>query len=257
MTQSDASSAPGSELPGGNINPVARDGDTVRRPVGPNAFFVHRLLRFLEERGFDASPRFLGIDKEGREVLSFMHGHVAWAGEQPEAVGSDESLAEVARIVRSLHDLTAGSELAGDAETVVHGDLAPRNTVYIDRGEGLRPAAFIDWDLARPGRRVEDVVDMLWQYLDPGPDHATSQFTQRMRMMCDAYGLEADRRDLVGLMHQRMLDVLDGIASQADSGSAAHERLVEKGALTDIRAQAVWLEAHRDELEAALTERTP
>jgi hypothetical protein len=252
MMQSDPSSAPGSQLPGGNINPVARDGDTVRRPLGPNASFVHRLLRFLEERGFDASPRFLGIDEEGREVLSFMHGHVAWAGEQPEAVGSEESLAEVAGIVRSLHDLTAGSELAGDAETVVHGDVAPRNTVYIDRGEGLRPAAFIDWDLARPGRRVEDVVDMLWQYLAPGPDHAATQFAQRMRMMCDAYGLEADRQDLVGLMHSRMLEVLDGIASQADSGSAAHERLVEKGALTDISAQAKWLAAHRDELETVL-----
>jgi thiamine kinase-like enzyme len=252
MTQSDASSAPGSELPGGNINPVARDGDTVRRPAGNNASFVHRLLRFLEERGFEASPRFLGIDEEGREVLSFMHGHVAWAGEQPEAVGSEDSLREVARIVRSLHDLTAGSELAGDAETVVHGDLAPRNTVYIDRGEGLRPAAFIDWDLAGPGRRVEDVVDMLWQYLAPGPDHASSQLVQRMRMMCDAYGLESDRRDLIGLMHRRMLEVLDGIASQADGGSAAHARLVEKGALTNIRAQAGWLAARRDELETAL-----
>jgi aminoglycoside phosphotransferase (APT) family kinase protein len=257
MTQSDGRFAPGSQLPGGNINPVARDGDTVRRPLGPNASFVHRLLRFLEERGFDASPCFLGIDEDGREVLSFMHGHVAWAGEQPEAIGSQESLEAVARIVRSLHDLTSGSELAGDAETVVHGDLAPRNTVYIDRGEGLRPAAFIDWDLARPGRRVEDVVDMLWQYLDPGPGHSTSQFTQRMRLMCGAYGLEAGRRDLVGLMHRRMLEVVDGIASQADSGSAAHERLVEKGTLSDIRAQVSWLAAHRYELETALAQRTP
>jgi Ser/Thr protein kinase RdoA (MazF antagonist) len=154
--------------------------------------------------------------------------------------------------VRRLHDLTAGSELAGDAETVVHGDLAPRNTVYIDRGEGLRPAAFIDWDLARPGRRVEDVVDILWQYLAPGPDHASSQFAQRMRMMCDAYGLEGDRGDLMGLMHRRMLEVLDGIASEANRGSTAHERLVERGALTDIRAQAIWLDAHRDELQTAL-----
>jgi len=32
--------------------------------------------------------------------------------------------------VRQLHDLTDGSDLAGSAEVVCHGDLAPGNTVY-------------------------------------------------------------------------------------------------------------------------------
>ncbi|WP_435866505.1 hypothetical protein [Streptosporangium sandarakinum] len=41
---------------------VVRVGDTVRRPVGPNAPLVHALLRHLEEVGFAGAPRFLGID---------------------------------------------------------------------------------------------------------------------------------------------------------------------------------------------------
>jgi hypothetical protein len=32
------------------------------------------------------APRFLGLDDQGREVLSHLDGHVAWAPDQPAAV---------------------------------------------------------------------------------------------------------------------------------------------------------------------------
>jgi len=49
------------------------------------------------------------------------------------------SSAEVARLVRQFHDLTAGTPLAGDQEVVYHNDLSPKNTVYRDDREGMRP----------------------------------------------------------------------------------------------------------------------
>jgi Ser/Thr protein kinase RdoA (MazF antagonist) len=49
------------------------------------------------------------------------------------------SSAEVARLVRQFHDLTAGTPLAGDQEVVCHNDLSPKNTVYRDDREGMRP----------------------------------------------------------------------------------------------------------------------
>jgi hypothetical protein len=253
MKGSDQASASSSLLPGGYINLVVRAGNTIRRPPGANASFVHEVLRFLEEREFPASPRFLGIDEQEREVLSYIEGHVAWAAEQPAGVWSDESLLEVALLVRSLHDLMSGSELARGAETILHGDLAPRNTVYVDLGGGFRPVAFIDWDLARPGRRADDVVDMLWHYLDPGPKRHASLLARRMRAMCDAYGLSVElRREAVQLMHRRMLEVSQGITAEAANGSAAHARLIEMGAQTSIEAQADWILANRQELEAGL-----
>jgi Ser/Thr protein kinase RdoA (MazF antagonist) len=69
---------------------------------------------------------------------------VAWEDRQAAEVGSDQSLAEVVRLARQLHDLTAGTPLAGPGEVVCHNDLSPKNTVYRDRGHGLRPLAFID-----------------------------------------------------------------------------------------------------------------
>ena len=59
-------------LEGGRITPgVVRVGETVRRPRNPNSEFVHEVLLHLESVGFDAAPRFLGIDEQGREILSF------------------------------------------------------------------------------------------------------------------------------------------------------------------------------------------
>jgi hypothetical protein len=131
-------------LPGGFVNAVARAGDTVRRPPPANAAFVHALLRHLEGHGWPGAPRYLGTDAEGREVLSFVDGHVAWEDGQPPEVGADESLAAVARLVRQLHDLTAGSPR-------LH-DLAHACWQFLPLG----PAAT---DLAATARRLRLVCD--------------------------------------------------------------------------------------------------
>jgi hypothetical protein len=55
---------------------MVRVGDTVRRPLAAGSNFVHALLLHLEPRGFAGAPRFLGLDKIGREVLTFVPGQV-------------------------------------------------------------------------------------------------------------------------------------------------------------------------------------
>jgi hypothetical protein len=57
--------------------------------------FIHQLLELFARRGWMGAPRFLGIDSRGREILSFLVGHVAWAPVQPSAVRSDASLVRV------------------------------------------------------------------------------------------------------------------------------------------------------------------
>ncbi|WUL63798.1 hypothetical protein OG943_28775 [Amycolatopsis sp. NBC_00345] len=79
MTDSAIShSTPGPEeipLAGGNMNAgVVRVGDTVRRPAGPWTPAVHALLEHLHSNGFRGSPRPLGLDGQGREVLTYAEG---------------------------------------------------------------------------------------------------------------------------------------------------------------------------------------
>jgi hypothetical protein len=239
-------------LPGGFVNAVVRVGDSVRRPPRPGAELVHGLLELFEREGWTGAPRFLGIDERGREVLSFLQGHVAWERRQPPAVGSDASLVRVARLVREFHDLTARTPLAGDQEVVCHNDLSPRNTVYRDLGEGLRPVAFLDWDLAAPGARLHDLAHVCWQYLGLGPGAGgLDGCGRRMRLLCDAYGL-ADRSRLVETILWWQERCWRGIEAGAAAGERAMTGLRDSGAAESVRAAYRWVAERRAALEALL-----
>jgi len=78
-------------LPGGFVTEVVRVGDTVRRTPPPDPSFVLELLGLFERRGWPGAPRFLGHDEQGREVLTFLPGHAAWAPEQRQIATSSAS----------------------------------------------------------------------------------------------------------------------------------------------------------------------
>ncbi|MFG2586681.1 hypothetical protein [Streptomyces sp. NPDC048438] len=72
-----------SPLPGGSINHVVRVGATVRRPASARRGFVSDLLKLFEAHTWPGAPRFRGIDEQGREVLTYIEGHVARESRQP------------------------------------------------------------------------------------------------------------------------------------------------------------------------------
>ena len=179
---------------------------------------------------------------------------MAWEPAQPPEVACDASLARVAVMVREFHDLTASTDLAADQEVVCHNDLSPKNTVYRDLGSGLRPVAFIDWDLAAPGRRVHDVAHACWQYLRLGPDGPEpSQAARGIRLICDAYQLEpGDRHDLVKTILWWQDRCWRGIDAGAAVGAPAMVRLRDRGAIREVQAAHSWVEEHRHELDPRL-----
>ena len=228
-------------LPGGFVTAVVRAGDTVRRAPAPNAEFVHELLGLFERQGWAGAPRFLGVDERGREVLSFVDGLAAWEPVLPPALRSDAVLARVAGLIREFHDLTAGTPLAAGHEVVCHNDLSPKNTVYTGPGSGPAPVAFIDWDLAAPGRRVHDVAHACWQYLGLGPDVADARAAgRRVRHFCDAYGLD-DRHDLIETIMWWQDRCWRGILARADAGDPAMIRLRDTGRAAGVRDAYRWV----------------
>jgi aminoglycoside phosphotransferase (APT) family kinase protein len=142
---------------------VVRVGDTVRRPFQRNSLLVRALLTQLHERGFDAAPRYLGSDEQGREVFSYLPGEVP--PELDPAI-ADETLAAAGRLIRRFHDATAGTEIAAGYEVVCHNDLSPCNFVL---REG-KPVGIIDFDAAAPGERLQDVGYALFLWLNLGSD---------------------------------------------------------------------------------------
>jgi Ser/Thr protein kinase RdoA (MazF antagonist) len=102
------------------------------------------------------------------------------------------------RLLRALHDATAGFARAGRTwrspahepdEVICHNDFAPYNLVFRD---GL-PVAAIDFEHASPGPRVWDLAYLAYRLVPlaaPGnpdlPD--VGDRSDRLALLCDAYG---------------------------------------------------------------------
>lgn len=221
------------ELPlqGGRVTvDVVRVGDTVRRPRRPNSEFVRLLLQQLEESGFEAVPRYLGEDDQGREMFSFLAGEVP-----PDLIAgySDQALAHAARLIRRYHDATVSFPLAKSGEVVCQNDLSPCNFVFRD---GL-PRGIIDFDAAAPGTRLEDLGYALFLWLNIGTDGPPApKQARRIRVFCDAYGIEAD-------------EVV--IKAIADAVATNIQRLRADDRQRDVewwQKQLDWIEHYRAEL---------
>jgi aminoglycoside phosphotransferase (APT) family kinase protein len=218
----------GTPLGGGrSVNGVVRVGDTVRKPPEFATQLMRDVLAHLERVGFDAASRWLGIDAQGRDILSFVEGETF--SDCRAIIWSDVQLAASARLLARYHDAVAGSQLAGAEEVVCHGDYGPWNLIWRD---GL-PVCVIDFDAAHPGRRVEDVGYALWKHLNLGlVDRSAAEQARRARVFVDGYGIEIDIAGAIDLAQE-----------QARVRFTAHGWLET---LPELDGERAWLAANRD-----------
>ncbi len=229
------------KLSGGQNNDIVRIGDTIRRPIGKNSDYVHKVLILLEEKGYKHSPRYLGIDDKGREILSFIQGEMGGSIEW-----TDHQLILVIKMLRNFHDKTAGSELSKDQEVVCHRDVAPWNTVL----QNDIPIGFIDFDGVEPGMRVEDIGYVLWTFLELGNleiDIHTQ--TKRIKIMCDVYGF-SDGRLLVEAILREQKRVLEIRKSMAISAKNSEIQEFSNERIKVIENEINWIERYRNDIES-------
>ncbi|GHO88672.1 phosphotransferase [Dictyobacter formicarum] len=239
-------------LSGGNVSSgIVRVGQTTRRPLGFWSPVVQSLLRHLEEQGFAGAPRFLGIDQQGREILSFIEGEM---GHYPlqDAWWSEETMVEVAHFVRRYHDAVSSFVPPADAqwkqsfpdasahEIICHNDIAPYNTVYAQN----RPVALIDFDEAGPGPRIWDLAYAAYCFVplvhtnDPDLQRLglvdPVRQGQRLRLFCATYGVDA--HPVLAMVEQRLQRMYDIIIERA-AYSPAFQKMVEEGHLDFYRSE--------------------
>ncbi|MDT0268237.1 aminoglycoside phosphotransferase family protein [Streptomyces sp. DSM 44915] len=269
MAQTDPDTTGETPLTGGNVSGgVVRIGDTVRRPAGPWTPAVHALLHHLHAVGFTGAPRPLGIDAQGREVLTFAPGSTAW----PDRFGLLDPtgrLARVGRLIRELHDAAAEFTPPPDAawrrlippdgtEQIVHHDLAPWNLVLpADAELDVGDWQFIDWDGAGPGTRLGDLAYAAHGFLplsaNPAFRRTDRDAADRLRVLADAYGLdETQRRAWVPLLTARTLAMHDFLRDQTAAGVEPWTTLWREGHGTVWRQDAEYVEARAAHWRAAL-----
>jgi hypothetical protein len=103
-------------LAGGDVTEgIVRIGDTVRRSRGPWSDSVASYLLHLEHVGFAASPRFLGVDEQGRDILEFVPGEVPGQPVVETWVATEGVLTSIAHLLKRLHSASASFVVPADA----------------------------------------------------------------------------------------------------------------------------------------------
>src|SRR4051794_8765664 len=130
----------------GNVGGAVRIGSTVHRAAGPWTPAVHALLEHLQPR-LPHIPRVLGFDERGREVLTYLPGHVI------DNEATSLTMRQIVSIVdwtRAFHTAVADFHDPGpwryfpiaDATIIGHNDIAPYNACF----DGDELAGVFDWD---------------------------------------------------------------------------------------------------------------
>lgn len=242
---------------------VVRIGDRVYRSTGWWTPAVHALLRRLAAESFRYSPRVVGIDRVGREVLGFIPGNAGLQGWS--YVVPERGLARAASLLRLYHDTVSGYVPRPDTiwaytegplaagEIVCHGDFGPWNIVWRDD----EPVGILDWDLAGPGRPMDDVAYAL-EYFVPFRDDRTAQRwmayprppdrRRRMRVFAEAYGLRSTAGLVDEVIRRQLLDV-PRVQALAERGLEPQATWVATGLIDELESRAAWTERHRDLFE--------
>jgi hypothetical protein len=240
---------------------IVRIGDTVRRPLRPFSLTVQAYLAHLRDAGFTGAPLPLGVDEQGREVLSFVPGDVPRNPLPPQTAG-DDVLVALARLIRALHEASTGWVPPPDAvwggtpantgqgrrthhqaELVGHCDYYPGNVVF---RHGL-PVALIDFDIAHPTTRLYDIANALWYWAplrdprDRAPAFRDADAPHRIAVFADAYGMTEQHREqfaplVVDLAHRYHED--SRISAELDP---VYRKLWEAGTKHELPRAEAWL----------------
>ena len=252
-------------LAGGNVSKVFRSGHTVRRELKSNSKRIHALLKHLNKKGYDHAPKYLGIDENGREMLSFIKGE---AGHYPlkKYMWSDEVLQEIAKMLRLYHDSVSDfpfddswraiENTPEHREVLCHNDFAMYNIIFHNE----RPMGIIDFDEVGPGPRIWDIAYTLYTcvplsrfYLSETGRKVHYQSYQdalrikkRVALFFNSYG-EAVAENYIEMVLLRLEGLCNTIMRRASDGNFAFQKMVDDGHLEHYRKDIAFISEHQND----------
>ncbi len=255
-----------------NAGAVVRIGTEVRRPTSPHAPTIHRLLAHIRSHGFEGASEPLGVDANGHERLVFVDGDVP-IPPYSEWAQTDGALASTARLIRGLHDASAGFDQANgtwsnelidrgtdpakDEIVICHNDVCMENIVFRD---GVA-VALLDFDFAAPGRRAHDVAAFARMCVPVDDDEGAGLLgwrptdrPHRLAVIADAYGLDTDQRsELLACLDDTIARGGQFVLRHVEAGEQAFIDMWESmGGMARYDARRAYWSANRAQYEQAL-----
>jgi hypothetical protein len=245
----------------GGINPrhTVRVGNTIRRPAHAGTPAIHALLRHLQTKKFPA-PVPLGIDHQGREVLSFVDGD---AGIWPwsEFLRSPNGLKGVGRMLRRYHEAVSDysgptvwmkeSRAPRSGEVICHGDFGPHNLIWRDE----EIVGVVDWEWAHPGPAIDDLAFAAWMTIPLRPDEdmqevgfsAVPDRRERLNALLIGYG-KCVAAEVIASVLRLQDEYFQEMQVRGAQGSEPWKTYLEAGLARRNRRENAWLSANQASL---------
>ena len=245
-----------SEVLPGAVGGVVRVGRTVHRPTGPWTPAVHELLTYLHDNGLHGVPALHGLDDEGREVLEHVEGRGVPVDRE---IVLDTVLEEAVAWLRDFHDIVegfrpdgprtwrGGEAVLGADQIICHHDPGAYNWI-IQSGHFV---AMIDWDMAGPGRPIDDLAFLAWTAIPLYRELPAADVARRLDLLVDAYG-EWGPMTVLDAVVERMTTATDRIEAGQARGDQGLLNLAAVGEPQRTRDRVAAFRARIPEIEAHL-----
>jgi Phosphotransferase enzyme family len=235
---------------------VLKVGQTVRRAAGPWTPTIQALLAHLHIKGFPA-PQPMGLDEQGREVVSFLEGRASnwpWPAALLDVSGAKQVGALLRRYHAAARDFVPpspalwrhGPQALAAGEVVLHGDFGPHNLIWSETDV----AGVIDFELARPGDPLEDAGFAVIRVAQLRPDEMTRPVgfaappDRGARLAAFADGFGAPPATLVQAALRAQAGEIERIVRLGGAGVEPWASFRRRGLEAQARAELDWLTAN-------------
>lgn len=243
---------------------LVRIGNTVRRPLRPFSLAIQSYLAYIRQAGFTGAPEPLGVDEEGREILSYVEGDIP-CEPLPDWTAEKDVLVALAVLIRRLHEAARGWEAPpntqwgvvpgsvarrgveafsdGEPEIFSHRNYAPGRVVFRD---GV-PAALVNFDLAKPCTKVYDIANAMYWWVplcdqvDRAPAFAPLDAAERAAVFADAYGMSGEQRAALAPVATAMVRRFQDNMARAARVDSVGRRLWDGGFKDQLPRAEAWL----------------
>jgi aminoglycoside phosphotransferase (APT) family kinase protein len=213
---------------------------------------VHLLLGFLAEHGFAGAPRPVRLTEDGVDEVSFLPGEtVGTRRPWPRWVHTEDALLQVARWLRSYHDVVSDFSPPpgllwrethaepGPGVVIAHNDTAPYNAVW----NRDRLVGFVDWDMAGPRLREDDLAWTAFSWVPLHARHvvAAEGFTelghrrQRLAAFLSAYGSMGTTGQVLARLEGVITQQVALMRSRAAQGDRSYQKMIQLGRVHDLQ----------------------
>ncbi|EGQ8181378.1 TPA: phosphotransferase [Vibrio parahaemolyticus] len=253
------------ELSGGRESAIYRDGEVVYRPLQSWSSTIHLILKHLERKKVNESPRFLGVNQD-QEILSFVAGNT-YNYPLVGAIATNEALISAGKLLRKIHDSTASllEQLDVNAhrwmldprepfEVICHGDFTPYNVALLEN----TVVGVFDFDTALPAPRIWDLAYSVYCWSPFKTDSndkldTIAEQVARAKLFCDSYGAtESEREQLADAMVQRLQALVSFMRSEAENGNESFAENIEQGHLQAYLNDIDYITENKQKIQCAL-----